>query len=261
MDNRPIGIYDSGMGGLSVWQAIRTRLPQESLLYLGDGKNCPYGLLSVERIQELAQCAVEKLLAQGAKMIVVACNTATIAAVKELRERYPEVPIVGIEPAVKPACESTRTGVVGVLATQRSIEGDMFQRTASKYGENIEVVARFGRGFVELVEADMEDTKQAEQVVKAVVEEMVQKGVDQIVLGCTHYPFLSEVIAQVAPNATIIDPSPAVARQVEKRLAESELLAHKGHCAEYGFMSFADEEYRDKLRLKSKKIWLKRESI
>ncbi len=258
MDNRPIGIYDSGMGGLSVWQAIRTRLPQESLLYLGDGENCPYGLLSVERIQELAQRAVEKLLAQGVKMVVVACNTATIAAVKELRERYPDVPIVGLEPAVKPACLNTKTGVVGVLATQRSIEGDMFQRTASKYGENIEVVARFGRGFVELVESDMEGTKQAEQVVKAVVEELVEKGVDQIVLGCTHYPFLSEVISRIAPQATVIDPSPAVARQVERRLTETDMLSDKGDSAEYDFVSFAGAEYVDKLRKKSEKIWLKK---
>ncbi len=254
MDNRAIGIYDSGVGGLSVWRAIRHRLPNESLLYLGDGKHCPYGLRSTVEIQTLAQRAVEELLGRGAKMIVVACNTATNAAIEMLRAKYPNIPIVGMEPAVKPACLNTKTGVVGVLATQSSIEGDMFQRTASKYGDNIEIVARFGRGFVELVEQNMEGSQQAEDVVREVVEELTQRGADQIVLGCTHYPFLSDVISRIAPHAEIVEPSKAVARQVEKRLEEFGLRAQQGSVAEYEFMSFAGAEYTEFLKDKAEKI-------
>ncbi len=254
MDNRAIGIYDSGLGGLSVWQAVRSRLPRESLMYLGDGVFCPYGLRSTDEIKELALRSVDTLLSRGCKMIVVACNTATNAAIETLRCRYPDVLFVGMEPAVKPACLQTKTGVVGVLATQRSIDGDMFHRTAAKYGDNIRVIARFGRGFVELVESNMEHSIEAERIIGEVVDEMVREGVDQIVLGCSHYPFLSDTISRLAPNANIIDPSPAVAKQVERLLLENNLEAEVGNVAKYDFLSFAGEEYVQRLRVKAEKI-------
>lgn len=264
MDNRAIGIFDSGLGGLSVWRAIKERLPHESLLYLGDGVNCPYGLRSQEEIRKLAFRGVEELLERGCKMVVVACNTATAAAIETLRLSYPNVPFVGMEPAVKPACLNTRSGVVGVLATQSSLDGDMFHRTAAKYGDNIRVIARFGRGFVELVEGNMEHSAEAERVVRSVVEEMIQEGVDQIVLGCSHYPFLSDEIARCAPNAEIIDPSPAIAKQVERLLHEFDLSAKKGHIAEYDFLSFAGAEYTQRLKEKidlSQKKWQRQQKI
>ncbi len=261
MDNRAIGIYDSGVGGLSVWRAIRERLPNESLLYLGDGKNCPYGLRTGHEIRELAREAVEFLLARGVKMVVVACNTATNAAVESLRATHPDLPIVGLEPAIKPACLNTRSGVVGVLATQSSIEGDMFQRTASKYGDNIEVITRFGQGFVEIVEANKESTQEAEDVVREALVDMLDRGVDQIVLGCTHYPFLGEVISRLAPNATVVDPSGAVARHVENRLNELSLLCEQRHKPRYEFLSFGAQGYIDLLKEKAESIWQQREII
>lgn len=192
-DNRFIGIYDSGLGGLSVWREVRRLLPRESLLYLGDGANCPYGSKPREQIRRLADDAVGRLVARGCKMVVVACNTATAAAIDFLRAKYTAIPIVGMEPAVKPACLRTRTGVVGVLATERSLDGDLFCRTAARYGRGVEVVTAAGRGFVELVEQDRESTPEAEACVGEAMEEMLRKGADQIVLGCTHYP-LSRVM-------------------------------------------------------------------
>ncbi len=255
MDNRAIGVYDSGIGGLSVWRAIRSRLSKESMIYLGDGANCPYGLRPTAEIKELAHRAVETLVRRGCKMIVVACNTATGAAIEELRALYSDIPIVGMEPAIKPACLQTKSGVVGVLATQRSLEGDMFHRTAAKYGENIRVISRFGKGFVEIVEENRELTPQAEVVVEGVVKELVSEGVDQIVLGCSHYPFLIDLIARFAPNVNIIDPAPAIAKQVERLLKEYDLEAAQGaENVEYEFLSFAGEEYIDKLRSKAQGV-------
>lgn len=139
-DNRPIGIYDSGLGGLTVWREVRRALPGESLAYLGDGANCPYGSRPREEVQALADAAVARLVELDCKMVVVACNTATAAAIGFLREKYAGMPIVGMEPAVKPACLATRSGVVGVLATERSLDGELFRRTAARYGSGIEVL-------------------------------------------------------------------------------------------------------------------------
>ncbi|MFI3258913.1 MAG: glutamate racemase [Rikenellaceae bacterium] len=248
----PIGLYDSGFGGLTVWRAIRDRLPKESMIYLGDGLNCPYGSKSREMIEEYADRAVGELLAAGCKMVVVACNTATAAAIESLRAKYTDVDIVGMEPAVKPACLATKSGVVGVLATERSLEGDLFHRTAARYSDKVRVIARFGAGFVEIVESDKEQSEEAEQRVREIVGPMVAEGVDQIVLGCSHYPFLIPVFRRVAPEVNIIDPSPAVARRVEQ-LLEAKGLLFKGDVSEasYEFLSFAGDEYRERLRRKA----------
>lgn len=216
MTNAPIGVYDSGMGGLTVWREVRRALPEESLVFLGDGKNCPYGSRSREEIQQLADAAVARLVKdEGCKMVVVACNTATAAAIDFLRAKYAPVPFVGMEPAVKPACLATQSGVVGVLATERSLDGDLFRRTAARYGVGIKVVTAPGRGFVELVERDREDSPEAEACVRAAVTDMLLRGADQIVLGCTHYPFLLPVLRRVLDghSVSIVDPSPAVDRK------------------------------------------------
>ena len=249
MNNSPIGIYDSGLGGLTVWREVRRALPGESLVYLGDGKNCPYGSRPWEEIAQLADEAVGALLARGCKMIVVACNTATAAAIDFLREKYAPLPIVGMEPAVKPACLATKSGVVGVLATERSLDGDLFRRTAARYGEGIEVVAVPGRGFVELVENDLEATPEAENVVRQAVAPMLKRGADQIVLGCTHYPFLLPVLQRIVEGrgVSVIDPSPAVARRVVELLDRFDLRAPADHRPAYDFLTFADENYRRRL--------------
>ena len=214
-NRRAIGVYDSGLGGLTVWREIRRMLPGESLVYLGDGANCPYGSRPREEVQALADAAVARLVELDCKMVVVACNTATAAAIGFLREKYAGMPIVGMEPAVKPACLATRSGVVGVLATERSLDGELFRRTAARYGSGIEVLTYPGTGFVELVEGDREDTPEAEAAVRAAVEPMLARGADQIVLGCTHYPFLTPVMERIVDGrAAIVDPSPAVARRV-----------------------------------------------
>ncbi len=253
MNNNPIGIYDSGFGGLTVWREVRRALPGESLVYLGDGKNCPYGSRPEEEVRSLADDAVGELVAAGCKLIVVACNTATAAAIDFLRTKYAPLPIVGMEPAVKPACLHTRSGVVGVLATERSLDGELFRRTAARYGSGIEVLTVPGRGFVELVEQDREATPEAEACVRKAVEGMLERGADQIVLGCTHYPFLLPVLRRVVEGrgVEIVDPSPAVARRVVQLLDENDLRADSSHAPEYRFRTFADESYRARLEHKA----------
>lgn len=252
-NNNPIGVYDSGFGGLSVWRALYGALRNESLVYLGDGKNCPYGDRSREEILQFADQAVQRLMAEGAKLIVVACNTATAMAIAELRERYPEIPFVGLEPAVKPACLSTRTGKVGVLATARSLEGDHFRRTAAKYADRAEIFAAVGEGFVEIVERSAELEPSTREVVSRVVEPLLEKGIDKLVLGCTHYPFLLPVIREVVGerDVEIIDSGEAVERRVEQLLDEFGVRADADHEPEYRFLTFADEEYAARLERKA----------
>ena len=170
-----------------------------------------------------------------------------------LRRKYRQMPIVGMEPAVKPACLNTRSGVVGVLATARSLDGDLFRRTAARYGENIRVLTAVGEGFVELVEEDREQSPEAVETVRRVLEPMIREGADQIVLGCTHYPFLLPVFRQVIGErgVAVVDPSPAVGRRVGQLLDQYDLRAEKGATANYGFLTFADEAYRSRLECKA----------
>lgn len=253
MNNNPIGIYDSGFGGLSVWRELYRALPNESLVYLGDGKNCPYGSQSADRILHYACQSVERLLAKGCKMIVVACNTATAVAIKHLREKYPAVPFVGLEPAVKPACLTTKSGVVGVVATERSLQGEKFLNTLARYGEGVEVIKVVGRGFVEAVESNSEFEPQTELLVKQTIEPIIAAGADVIVLGCTHYPFLREVIDKVIGDRVVrvIDSGEAVEKRVESLLDEFDMRANSDNEAQYEFLTFADEAYAERLRRKA----------
>lgn len=250
--NRAIGIFDSGLGGVSVWQALHDALPYESLVYLGDGARCPYGSRSREDVLQFTEEAVERLLSEGCKMIVVACNTATAVAIKTLREEYPTIPFVGLEPAVKPAALSTKTGVIGVLATERSLQGDHFRQAEAKYGADVTILKAVGEGFVEAVERNEENTAETEALVRKAVLPLVEGGADKIVLGCTHYPFLREVIERVAGDGVeVIDSSEAVARRVIALLDENGLRAAEGATAQYSFLTFADEAYREKLYKKA----------
>ncbi len=241
------------MGGLTVWREVRRALPAESLVYLGDGKYCPYGSRPRAEVEQPADRAVAHVVALGCKLVVVACNTATAAAIDFLRHKYADLPIVGMEPAVKPACLTTRSRVVGVLATERSLDGDLFRRTAARYGQDIEVVTAPGRGFVELVEEDRETTPEAEACVREAIAPMLARGADQIVLGCTHYPFLLPVLQRVVAGrgVGIIDPSPAVARRVVDLLDRYGLRAAPDHRPRYDFLTFADEAYRSRLEQKA----------
>jgi glutamate racemase len=251
----PIGIFDSGMGGLSVWHEVRRLLPEESVIYLADGKNCPYGDRSAEDIAALTRRAVVELLARGAKLIVVACNTATAVAIDALREEF-DVPFVGMEPAVKPAALATKTGKIGILATRASLAGDLFRTTSAKYASQVEILTAVGEGFVELVERGMERSDEAEVAVRRVVEPLLATDIDKIVLGCTHYPFLRPLIERVIGNRDIavIDSGEAVARRVEWLLERYDIAAGAGHRADFRFVSFADESYRQALQRRAQMI-------
>ncbi|MBQ1253348.1 MAG: glutamate racemase [Alistipes sp.] len=253
MNNSPIGIYDSGFGGLSVWRELYRALPDESLIYLGDGKNCPYGGLSVQQIERFAIEAVEYLLERGCKMIVVACNTATAAAIATLRKRFSHIPIVGLEPAVKPACKLSKTGRVAVLATESSLRSEKFRRTMKLYSGDVEVVPVVGRGFVEAVEASQEQSEATRLLVANVIEPVIEQGVDVIVLGCTHYPFLRSVMRDVVGNrnVAIIDSGEAVGKRVQSLLERYDIRAEEEHEPSYEFLTFADEDYRERLRMKA----------
>jgi glutamate racemase len=253
MNTAAIGVYDSGFGGLSVWRELRRLLPDESLVYLGDGKNCPYGGRSREEIIGFAEAAVKRLLSEGVKMVVVGCNTATTAAIDHLRERWPELPIVGLEPAVKPACLTTQSRKIAVLATEHSLRSDMFLRTASRYAEDVEVIKVVGRDFVEIVEENQEHSERAERAVRSVVEPLVGLGVDKIVLGCTHYPFLRPLIEQsvAGHGIEVIDSGEAVARRVKWLLERYDIATKSGSSPKMRFCTFADEQYRKRLEEKA----------
>lgn len=214
-----IGIFDSGIGGLSVFREIRKVLPDQSYVYYSDNAHCPYGEKTREYIIERARTITRFLLEKGCEIIVVACNTATAAAIATLREEFP-VKFIGMEPAIKPAAQATKTGVVGVLATAGTLRATKYIDTRARWAQNVRIVEHIGQGFVELVEKGITTGPEAESTVRNSLIPLLDAGADMIVLGCTHYPFLSETISKVAsetyPDRTIkiIDPAPAVARHL-----------------------------------------------
>ncbi|MGN0202833.1 MAG: glutamate racemase [Candidatus Cryptobacteroides sp.] len=219
-----IGIFDSGSGGLSVLREIIRILPQEKYVYYSDNANCPYGEKSVEFIRKRALEITGELLSKGAKIIVVACNTATAAAISLLRDTFP-VKFIGMEPAIKPAAMSSRTGVIGVLATAGTLKADKYLNSKEMFEEGTRIAEHVGEGFVELVEKGILDGPEAEETVRRSVRPLVDAGADRIVLGCTHYPFLRKVIERAAgTGVTVIDPAPAVARHLAEVLQEEGLL-------------------------------------
>ena len=240
-----IGLFDSGMGGLSVWQQLRENLPNESLIFFGDGLRCPYGSRSEKEVLEFTVEGVERLIAEGCRLIVIACNTATAVAIDYLREHYPNIPFVGLEPAVKPAALTTKSGVVAVLATERSLKGRLFVQTSAKYEDKVKIIKAVGEGFVEIVEQGREHTAEAKSAVERVVEPLIAAGADKIVLGCTHYPFLRETIEGVigGRDVEVIDSGSAVCRRVVQLLDEHNLRADADAVASYRFITLADDDY------------------
>lgn len=210
------GVYDSGIGGLSVWKELVAQMPEQDYVYVADSAHCPYGDKSVDYIIERASSVVRFLTEQGAEAVVVACNTATAAAISYLRSHF-SIPFVGMEPAVKPAALASRTGVVGVLATANTFKGTLYRDTVMRYASDIRIVEVVGKGLVEAVERG----EVPEELIRRYVGQMKEEGADVIVLGCTHFPFLEEAIARAAgPSVRIINPAPAVARQT-RRVEES----------------------------------------
>lgn len=227
----PIGVFDSGLGGLSVLRDIRALLPHEDLVYVADSGAAPYGDRPGEFIESRAAAMTEFLVGHGVKAMVVACNTATAVAVRALRERF-AIPIIAIEPAVKPAAAMSKSGVVGVMATSLTLASENFRRLAEQYGQGVRIVPQPCPGLVELVEAGRLEGPEVRAQVAGCVLPLINDGADTIVLGCTHYPFLMKEIRAVAgEQVNIIDPAIAVARELQRRLDGAGLLAgheHKG---------------------------------
>lgn len=216
-----VGFFDSGIGGTSILNAFKSLCPEVDTFYIADTENCPYGNKPKEKIIELSRRNVEKLLEKGCDIVVIACNTATAAAVDVLREEYPDVVFVGMEPAVKPAALNSKTGIIAVLATQGTFNGRLYQETSKRFAKDITLIATVADEFVELVERGETSGKKVEEIVRRRVEPLVASGADHIVLGCTHFPHLKKVIEQVvAGRAEIVDPSYAVAKRIKALIAD-----------------------------------------
>lgn len=222
---QPIGIFDSGIGGLSVANAIYQRLPKESTCYFGDTAHVPYGPRPAEQIRELSRQITAYLLEKGCKIIVIACNTATTAALHYLRELWPDVPIIGTEPAVKPAAQATQSGKIGVLATQGTFKSPRYSSLTERFASDITVFENPCIGLVPLIEAGKIDAPETQALLQSILYPMLDEGIDTLVLGCTHYPFIRHNIERIAgATLTIIDPAPAIAKRVEQVLQEKQLL-------------------------------------
>lgn len=222
----PIGIFDSGVGGLSVLFEIKRVLPNEDMVYFADSKNCPYGTKSVDRLREVVFGVVDFLVGKRCKLIVVACNSVTATLIEELRIKY-KVPFVGIEPATLVAARNTKNKKVGVLATKTTADSELFNKTKQKISPNVSIDVKVGSGLVELVERGELSGERARGVVEKNLANFKKEQVDQIVLGCTHYPFLIEVMKETFLGCEFVNPAPAVAKQVKNVLTEDENLDSK----------------------------------
>jgi glutamate racemase len=227
--HRPIGVFDSGVGGLSIVRALWAELPAEDILYVADSANCPYGPRSRVEIQRLSLAIADFLVRRGAKAIVVACNTASAAALEQLRAAFPATPIVGMVPAVKPAAAWTRTGIVGVLATPMTFDGALYHDVVRDYAEGVQVQSVVCPGLVELVEGGQADSEATQALLAQCLAPLLARNADALVLGCTHYPFLQNAIASLAGDRLrVFEPSDAVARQTRRVLERADLLAQPG---------------------------------
>lgn len=242
-----IGIFDSGVGGLSVFREIRQLLPEEKYIYYSDNAFCPYGEKTQEFIVERARWITGLMVEKGADIIVVACNTATAAAIKTLREEHSShLRFIGMEPAIKPAAMTTTTGVIGVLATSGTLQSEKYLRHKEKYASDVSIIEHVGEGFVELVEKGITEGPEAERVVRLSIKPLIEAGADTIVLGCTHYPFLSLTIKKICRelcpdrNVTIIDPAPAVARHLHELMSEDGLIRNDGYALD--LLSSGDDD-------------------
>jgi glutamate racemase len=238
----PIGIFDSGLGGLSVWREIVRQLPAEATFYVADQAHVPYGPRSREEIHRFSHAITRFLLDQGAKLIVVACNTASGAALYALRDAYPDISFVGMEPAVKPAAERTHNGIVGVLATPTTFQSDLFKRLVERFAHHIEIHTQVCPGLVEAVEAGRPAAPETRALLQTCLQPLIDANIDQLVLGCTHYPFLEAPIRDIlGPDFPLIDPAPAVARQVGRVLKSQNLCHQTGKRPHHTLSTTGDE--------------------
>jgi glutamate racemase len=239
--NSPIGIFDSGIGGISVLRAIREQMPEESVIYFGDQGHIPYGPRPMEQIRYFSEAITRFLLEQGAKIIVVACNTASAAALKYLRENCPDVQFVGMEPAVKPAAEHTQTGKVGVLATPATFQGALYASVVERFANGVQLFQNTCNGLVQQIEQGNLRSSETRRILEDALLPMLEKNIDTVVLGCTHYPFVIPLIQQVVGDSVrVIDPAPAVAKQTARLLEAKGLRNNSGSKSRVEFYTSGD---------------------
>lgn len=247
MNKRPIGIFDSGVGGTSIWKEIHKLLPHENTIYLADSINAPYGPKGKEVITSLCVKNTKLLLEKDCKLIVVACNTATTNAIDYLRATYP-VPFIGIEPAIKPAALQTKTNAVGILATQGTLSSELFSKTSGKFASNIQVIEQDGDGIVDLIESGNLYSDAMKKLLKSYLEPMLKANIDYLVLGCSHYPYLIPLLKTLLPeNVKIIDSGEAVARQTKTILEQNQLLNSENTTSEIEFLTNGNPDVLNQL--------------
>lgn len=219
-DPRPIALFDSGVGGLSILREVRQQLPNEDVLYFADQGHVPYGPRPLAEIQSFVHGIARFFIGRNAKAIVIACNAASAAGLHTIRQIFPEIPFVGMEPAVKPAAEHTQSGVIGVITTKATYQGELFASMVDRFASNIQVVAQVCPEFVTLVEAGNLDGPEVERIAQGYLRPLIEARIDELVLGCTHFPFLAPVIRRIiGERVEIVDPGPAIARQTERTVA------------------------------------------
>lgn len=249
--NNPIGIFDSGIGGLSVWKELVAILPNESVIYYADSANCPYGPRKKDEIEMLASNVVDFLISKNCKLIIVACNTATASAIDFLRSKY-KVPFIGMEPAVKPAALNSKTKSIAVLATEGTFNGKLYNDTSNKYAKDIELNIKVGDKLVDIVEKGLIQEPETKDYIRLLVKPLVEKDIDYLVLGCTHYPFLIDVLKEILPtHINIVNPAPAVTIQAKRVLESNNLLRNDNSVINYSFYTSGNSEV---LRLMLKEI-------
>ncbi len=222
-NQNPIGLFDSGIGGTSIWKEVNALMPFENTIYIADSKNAPYGLKSKEEIIALSCKNTEFLLNNNCKIIVVACNTATTNAIKELRAKY-DVPFIGIEPAIKPAALQSKTQKIGILATKGTLNSELFHKNVANHPD-VTIIEQIGHGLVQLIENGDINSPEMEELLKSYLNPMVEKNIDYLVLGCSHYPYLIPQIQKIIPpHIKIIDSGEAVAKQTQKIIGQNHLL-------------------------------------
>jgi glutamate racemase len=246
--NGPIGIFDSGVGGLSVLKEVRHQLPDEDLIYIADQAHVPYGNRSREDVFGFSDGIVRYLINKQAKLVIIACNTASAVALADLRIKYPSLPFVGMEPAVKPAAEETNTGVVGVLATPATFQGDLYASTVERFAKGVKILQDTCPGLVNQIEAGRIESQETKDILQRALLPMLEEGVDEVVMGCTHYPFVIPLIKEiVGEDVEVIDPAPAVARQAGRLINEFGLQKDGPEEGEVSFYTTGETESLDRL--------------
>ncbi len=245
-----VGIFDSGVGGLSVLREIHALLPAQPLLYIGDQFHVPYGKRQQAEILEFSIAITRYLLDAGAVLIVVACNTASAAALKELRRIFPEVPFVGMEPAVKPASQQTNNGVVGVLATPATFQGELYATLVERFASDVKILTSTLPGLVEEIESGNLDGPKTRSILERAIKPMLAQGADTLVLGCTHFPFAMPMIQEIAgPKVNVIDPSPAIARRTYSLLEQKNKINESAEPAQAAFLTTGNlDQFRLSIR-------------